>query len=239
MMRARGMTLLEVLIALAVILALAALALPTMLQSLDERGFVAATDVIRGQILMARAHAQRSGRAVELIYLPDERTIVAREINSDHASGEPAASESAGRETRRGDAFRDDGDLVVSSSDSPALPERWATQVLNDPLELRFREPTRVLDGTASAFRFPEDEDSTSVGPARFVALAPDGTVMQARPAWLTDGVSRVAKLNVNPWTGASEVVRLHQSRSQQSAQQADSDKPLESAMPLALEDDP
>jgi prepilin-type N-terminal cleavage/methylation domain-containing protein len=238
-MRARGMTLLEVLIAIAVILTLAALSMPILLHSLDERAFVSAADVIRSQILMARAHAQRSGHAVEVVYLPDAHQLVVREIQPEDPAGESAPSRSLDKAGRPDDARDLNGDRAVLQGDLRSLPERWARQELGDHLDLRFREPTRVLNGTASAFRFPEDTDSTLVAPARFLALAPDGTAMQTRLAWLTDGVSRVAKLTVNPWTGVPEVTRLQPLEAQQPAPQPGPDDPLERDGPLSTETSP
>ncbi len=97
--RRRCVTLLEVLIALALLAGLAALVLPSMLDRLDERAFEAAADTASEQLMMARAHAQATGEAVEVTYSPATGQVQARvyapwssEIDIDSGSIEPGTS---------------------------------------------------------------------------------------------------------------------------------------------------
>ena len=77
-MSRRSLTLLETLIALTLVLAMAALIVPSMLKSMEERSFEAATDVTKEQLMMARAHAQATGNPVEVTYRPDTSQVQAR-----------------------------------------------------------------------------------------------------------------------------------------------------------------
>lgn len=76
--RLRCMTLLEVLIALVLLAALAAIVAPSVLNRLDERAFEAAADNTSEQLMMARAHAQATGEAVEVTYSPTTGQVQAR-----------------------------------------------------------------------------------------------------------------------------------------------------------------
>lgn len=85
---ARGLTLLELLIVLALLLAMAALVGPAALNALDERAFESATDVTQRQMMLARAHAQATGKPVEVVYVRNQagaRNVVARlfEVSED------------------------------------------------------------------------------------------------------------------------------------------------------------
>lgn len=73
-----AMTLLEVLIALVLLAALAAIVAPTVINRLDERAFEAAADGTNEQLMMARAHAQVTGEAVEVTYSPATGQVQAR-----------------------------------------------------------------------------------------------------------------------------------------------------------------
>ena len=66
--RTRGLTLIEILIVIGLLIALAALALPTIVQRLDARAFDAGGDVIQRHLVLARAHARRASDPVEVVY---------------------------------------------------------------------------------------------------------------------------------------------------------------------------
>lgn len=60
-MNRRGVTLLELLLAIALLLALGAIVLPPLFVRLNERAFESSAEIVRNQLLLARAHAQITG----------------------------------------------------------------------------------------------------------------------------------------------------------------------------------
>ncbi len=74
-MNRRGLTLIELLLAIGLVLIVGALVLPTVFTGLRERSFESAAEVVRNQLLLARAHAQVTRRPVEVLYanLPPRR----------------------------------------------------------------------------------------------------------------------------------------------------------------------
>jgi prepilin-type N-terminal cleavage/methylation domain-containing protein len=87
--RGRGVTLLELLVALALVLAMLAIAAPVLVDRLGDRAFEHAADAIERQLLLARAHAQSTGRAVEVVHDPSQQTVVAREFDPDEDERPP------------------------------------------------------------------------------------------------------------------------------------------------------
>ena len=77
-MSPRGLTLLELLIALTLLLALGAIALPAMMSRLGERAFDTAADLTINHLLLARAYAQAERSPVEVIYDPSRPHLEAR-----------------------------------------------------------------------------------------------------------------------------------------------------------------
>ena len=62
------MTFLELLLAIAILVALGSLVLPVVGPGMRQRAFDSSADAVRGQLLLARAHAQATGRPVEVTY---------------------------------------------------------------------------------------------------------------------------------------------------------------------------
>lgn len=77
-MSRRGLTLLELLLAIGLMLALAALVLPAVLSSFNERAFQSGVDVVQGQMLLARAHARMVAAPVEVLYDDEPPRVQAR-----------------------------------------------------------------------------------------------------------------------------------------------------------------
>jgi type II secretory pathway pseudopilin PulG len=166
----RCLTLLEILIALALILGLAALGLPMMLNRLDERAFEAAADTASEQLMMARAHAQATGEAIEVTYSPSTGQVRARvyapwssEMDTDLAAIEPGTSplldaslqragSTASRDGAgswmngppnrdRGRAAADDG---ASGGVGVAIAEPWASRALGQGISIA-RRPSSLF----------------------------------------------------------------------------------------------
>jgi type II secretory pathway pseudopilin PulG len=74
----RGLTVLELLLAIGLMLALGALVLPSVFSGLNERAFQSGVDVVQSQMLLARAHARMVGAPVELLYDDEPPRVAAR-----------------------------------------------------------------------------------------------------------------------------------------------------------------
>jgi type II secretory pathway pseudopilin PulG len=77
-MNRRGVTLLELLLAIALLLALGALVVVPLLDRMNERAFESSADIVTTQLLLARAHAQATGEPVEVRYESAPPWIAAR-----------------------------------------------------------------------------------------------------------------------------------------------------------------
>ena len=74
----RGLTLLELLIVIGLVVALGAIVLPAMTGVQSQRAFDSTVQIIRDQLLLARAHAQSTGTPVEVIYYSPSPRVEAR-----------------------------------------------------------------------------------------------------------------------------------------------------------------
>ncbi len=212
-MTRRGLTLLELLIALALVVALGAIAFPVLMRTLDERAFEAAGDVTTNHLLLARAYAQERGEPVEVMYRPDPPRVEARLFRPE-------------RVTIEGDELRDMGAEVEDSPEVPiryeyemededgeaAIPEGWAITVLPKQMRMTSQLPidTMILtDGLGEyspemefaepEFSYEEEQEDL---PLRLAVFLPDGSALLGDPAWLSDASGRVGKIVVNPFTG-------------------------------------
>jgi hypothetical protein len=232
------MTLTELLLAIVLLLAMAALVWPPLRDGLDARTFESACDAAEQQLLLARAHAQSKGEAIEIAYVADPPCLEARQSrpgeSADDHVGDVAAAEGAvahGWATcslPRG--------VVVSMQPSPALPEPLWRVAMNDA----GKPPARGVD--------PRTVEEPPAEPARLVVYLPDGTAALAREFWLVDDGGRRARFSINPWTGVPRVET--QGAAEVSSEPADSldemdqpmaevnDLPEESAAPEEEGDD-
>ena len=172
--RRPGVTLLELLIAIALLVALAAIALPSLLTDLDERAFVAAVDVTHRQLLLARAHAQTTGRSVELVFDARPSRVEARLFDPARLGVE------------RDEASEFDVDIDAVDDDDLVIHESWAYREL--PVGVQVTRP--APDGVESA------------GPVRLAVYLADGSALFAPPFWIVDHAGRRRRVTVNPWTG-------------------------------------
>jgi len=181
--RARtGVTLLELLIAIALIVAMAALTFPTLFIRLGERAFANAVEVTSSQLLLARAEAQATGRPVEVLYGAGPPRIVAQWFD-------PAA------------AGEDDPGIVGEDDDDERRIERgWSYRALPGRVRISVRPPPDLLppdDGDD-----PAASEETEPPFIRIAVLLPDGSALLARTVWLHDEGGRLGRLSVNAWTG-------------------------------------
>ena len=172
--RRPGVTLLELLVAIALLVALAAIALPSLITDLDERAFVAAVDVTHRQLLLARAHAQATGRSVELVFDARPSRVEARLFDPARLGAE------------RDEVSEFDVDLDAVDDDDLVIHESWAYREL--PVGVQVTRPT------------PNGEESA--GPLRLAVYLAVGSALFAPPFWIVDHAGRRRRVTVNPWTG-------------------------------------
>ena len=137
-MRRSGFSLLELLIALSLILAMAALTLPVVSRTLAARDFESTVDRLTHQLRLARAQAQVSGRAVEVICTPDSGRIEARYFDAQQFETEVMPDDFASRDRMETNQEGIDSDstviliwLSVSVNRSPGVhmaPASWQAE---------------------------------------------------------------------------------------------------------------
>ncbi len=175
----RGVTLIELLLAIGLLLALSAITLPAILTSFKERAFESSAEIVRNQLLLARAHAQATGKPVEVRYDADPPRVAGRYF-----------------EIALEDAVPEGED----PQDTLAISENWADRALADGVRIADRPPDQEDDVLAGV------EGPTET--IRLVVFMPDGSALLGRPVWVHDDHDRLAKISVNPWTGLPAVER-------------------------------
>lgn len=197
-MRTRGLTLFEILLALALLVVMAALALPSVMDSLNERAFIASSDLLKDQLLRARAYAQAEGETVEIRFVATSNLVEARLFR-------PGRGADMRDDEFPGEAFtfddEDVSDLVIA--------EGWALRDLPPRIVLS-RTPPRVASLSEEELEFlvgldsDQEEIALDVAQAaiRIAVFLPDGSALLGAPVWLSDEDGRVGRLGVNTFTG-------------------------------------
>ena len=201
----RGLTLLELLIAIGLVVALGALVFPTMMGRQRQRTFDSTIQIIRDQLLLARAHAQATGVPVEVMYSSDTPRVEARMFRPERAA------------SRFGD---DDGsaamlDFPEEPDEDVLIPEGWAYRHLAEGVHVTRTPPQELGDGYDDPFGSFDDDlgaylDDASASlvpdqPRRIIRLAvflPDGSALLGEGVWVVDNDGRARRIEVNPWTG-------------------------------------
>jgi prepilin-type N-terminal cleavage/methylation domain-containing protein len=234
-MTARGITLIELLISMAILLAIAAIAAPTLMSTFAERRFESVAETIEQQLLLARAHAQQTGRAVEVRYEPPRHRLVARYFSITESDGfdpaslaSPAGASHEEARDRTGDGRRSAGSFVPDEADDElAIATTWAERSMSRSVTLSDRRPEgdgvyagampgANGDGVAAMFDDSVIDADRAVGglmraddqPIRLAIFLPDGSAMMTRTVWLSDEDNRVMRMTVNPWTGTPRIER-------------------------------
>jgi type II secretory pathway pseudopilin PulG len=215
-------TLAELLIACAIVLLLGAIALPVAFDSLDERAFESAGDSLTQQLVLGRAHAQHSGRTVQVIYDPVQHEVQVSLLDLESLAAGRESQPSPGQDgkgvdlsdmSRRFEAL--DG-MFPAPGDSPmprddAILEPWAARPLGGSLWMQqhppFAEKGDVMTGS---FDGVDEEDDATRGTSCLILAVylPDGTPLVADPMWLVDEDGRAARLTISAWSGEPAIER-------------------------------
>ncbi|MCZ6835446.1 MAG: prepilin-type N-terminal cleavage/methylation domain-containing protein [Planctomycetota bacterium] len=201
-MRRSGFSLLELLIALSLILAMAALTMPVVSRTLAARDFDSTVDRLTHQLRLARAQAQVSGRAVEVICTPDSGRIEARYFDAQQFEADVMSDDFASRESMESNHEGVD-------SDSTAIPDGWARSIVKGAFKLSTMPPQ-------------SDDDSDSpigIETVRLAIFMPDGSAIMSEPIWLRDADGRSGKLSVSRFTGLPRFERAEDLTSESSSE--------------------
>lgn len=190
--------------AIGLVVALGALVFPTMMGRQRQRSFDSTIQIIRDQLLLARAHAQATGVPVEVMYHSEAPRVEARMFRPDRAA------------SRFGDA---DGsaamlDFPEEPDEDLLIPEGWAYRRLAEGVHVTRTPPQELQDGDDDPFGLFDDLgadfDDASASlvldqPPRTIRLAvflPDGSALLGEGVWVVDNDGRARRIEVNPWTG-------------------------------------
>lgn len=215
--RARGgVTLLELLIVIALLLAMFAIVVPNLLGQMDERRFESTGDVLLQHLLLARAHAQATGDSVEVRYIPGDAPRIESQLvlqqpieRWPEPGSEGLAAEANDDVVLERPEFANRADNA--SVDSTRIYESWANQELpsgyriSDEPPVDANEPSDAMMG-GERFELGGTEllsnGSAARDPIRLALFLPDGSAIAGDTRWLIDDENRSAKLTINPWTG-------------------------------------
>ncbi len=219
-MNRRSLTLLELLLAIGLLLAMAALVFPTVLKGFGERAFESSAEVARNQLLLARAHAQAAGQPVEVTYYSPPSRVEARLFQAGLRGIEQGQYPQAARSAD--DGLSDPPSFGDEESDPEVLiPEGWASRLLANGVWITDRPPGLAAgfdEGELAAVegdRQPRDDLSDARRRIRLAVFLPDGSALLGEPAWIGDADGRLGKLQVNPWTGLPSFQRMAQAEGQ------------------------
>jgi type II secretory pathway pseudopilin PulG len=229
----RAVTLLELLIAIALVLAMLALVGANLMAQLDERRFDSTGDVLLQHLLLARAHAQSTGGTVEVLYIPgaqaglggdgdgpriESRSAQQKPIDrwpEEGSAGMPALD---GSDAASGSVADSEAGADGASPDQTKIYESWASQDLPAGYRVLDQPPADASALTAAAmiagdtFELSGDPASPTGEAPRSIRLAlflPDGSAIVSDARWLIDDGSRLAKITINPWTGLPAIERV------------------------------
>jgi type II secretory pathway pseudopilin PulG len=223
-------TLLELLLAIALLLALGGLVLPALFERLTERAFESSAEIVRSQLLLARAHAQATGEPVEVLFETSPPRVAARRfvpglVAAQRRSDAPDAAE-APLEALSLDEEQ--------APESLRIPEPWAERVLADGVWIADRgddsegEPAGLgvaAVGAAAGGAVETDEIPRRI---RLALFMPDGSAVLAEPVWFRDDHGRRGRLTVNHWTGLPSFVRVRVAEVPQEPQEEEERKEQE-----------
>jgi len=198
-MNRRGLTLIELLLAIGLVLIVGALVLPAIFTSLGERSFESAGEVVRNQLLLARAHAQLTRRPVEVVYanVPPRRPGVRARYFLVDAPGPSMKRSTDGAESPEAEADPFPIDDEWQTTPDQVIVEGWADRDLPDGLRFTDRAETETTDTLV----------------LRLAVYMPDGSALLVQPVWIRDEHGRRGKIDVNPWTGLPSFERLASTR--------------------------
>lgn len=208
-MNRRGFTLLELLIVIGLVVGLGALVWPAMSKFQQERIFDSSVEIVRDQLLLARAHAQATGKPVEVVYLSNPSRIEARMF-------EPVlrAMQESGSGILASTELNDDFasiELDDEQLEDSIIAEPWAYRNIAGQIYISTKPQDHGSDDRFGGFDSLgdfSDEDSFDIDQQpqpqliRLAIFLSDGSALLGNPFWIIDSQGRQGRIAVNPWTG-------------------------------------
>jgi len=213
----RGVTLLELMLALALVLALAAITWPALVATGEHRALSNAADAVEKQLLLARAHAMIERTAVEVRFDAAARAFTVRELVPGAVAGAGESAQPSDTETDSHGA--DDG--TTAASDAAIIKLDWAVLELDPRIKASATPPLDATGATdASGFAdavaremaerqaMLEDlQSGESLQESVVVAFfLPDGSAPVSSAIWLTSEDGRSLRIEVGAWTGLPRI---------------------------------
>ena len=235
-MHRRGLTILEVIVAMAILMALMALAAPNLAGRLSgARGEAVARDLVSA-VALGRTDARRDARSIRLVLIPTDPgadrprppRLVARPFETDRpveqasVGGAPGVMPNAGAPLFEGFANDDPADdvvllelprgVAVSRRPPTHLFDQFTGQPLTPPPGMsaeEFAAASNASGGGAGGVPFDGGwDDAGAPGEVALGVLLPGGAAVSGAPVYLTLPGPVVLELTLDGWTGVLKVGR-------------------------------
>lgn len=202
----RGVTLLEMLLALALVLALSAIALPAMLSLSDAKKLENTAEAIETQLLQARSYAMVEGVGVEVRFESAAGLMIVSEVG--------AKQERDGKREVDAEFGEDDNDAP------PSVDRSWAELAIDKIISVSRDKPEAAMSDEGATeevvlAKRPEFSDIELAKPSDseaentvFVVYLPDGSAPVTQTIWLTHETGKVMRIDIGRWTGIPRVDR-------------------------------
>ncbi len=223
-MAKRGFTLLEVLIALGVLVALGALVSASLVGFASGARFDGGVRRIGAALVLARADAQREGRALSVVALEGGGAVMlmVEPFEPEAAEGREQTGLETRRATEEGPQSRS---IAIGVPDHGKGSERARRRLVVLPAGVRISSEApeaqsgkwKVESGHSAAEEAENAAGHEGPETVRLCVMLPDGSAWAAAPVYVIGG-SRAARLVVNRWTGAARAEPVEPASDDESA---------------------
>ncbi len=213
--RPRGFSLLELVVAIAIMLAITAISVPIIQGVIADRSFDTATGAVLDHLQIARSHAQLTGEATMVVYRDDPPRLEVRQLHNDDESDAVLATED--------DLMSDPDDEEVAGT---LVATAFAVRHLAARVQMQSTRPESALDTLENELdqEWPEtdspdyadgafdDEFSDTRVSFTLVVYLPDGSALPGGEIWMVDSEQRLAQIVIDPFTGQGRLERIVES---------------------------
>ncbi len=210
----RGFTLLELLIVLAILLAIMALVYPTLDRGFRKTVFRETINQVQSLTATARFRAQHDGRMVQVLWQPVKRQIVLSHFED---TTDESEFDLNNEELILDSTIEEQSVFHVTGWDKVVLPEGFVLQTSQESRDdsdnisdnatygVDIEHSADQMQGESGVFeRFGTEEDELQSIP--LAVFLPDGSSLISSSFTITDRSGRSATLTLNQWTGILSV---------------------------------